>query len=388
MITRSGGAGDILMIEPVLEALYYEYAPARIILRTECDWVLQDHPMVWKTLRDNYHGTTYGKLPTGLIQTDLNGLFDEPVTMYHFDMHEVIEQLSGLHGVETWAAVANTRLLRRTPSFGHYNFKSNGKTVVQLRKREDGRDLQREDLPMDLLGDAVFVEPGSLNPKELVDLIGGSELFIGSDSVGLHIAHAAGVRKIVGLYSNMYPHTLRAYRGILVARNRTELTEKIKIALGEAKYPAYLNEGNAAEMIKNMALSYCRGHGLDVGSSRWELPGSIPIPSEDFRDNFNQGPFDYIFSSHCLEHIAAWQEELKLWESHLKPGGICLMYLPHPRMEMWSPNGPWVGGEHKWAPSPVTLSKWINQNTSLRVEEYSCYPDAYWSFYILARRSA
>ena len=34
LVTRYGGAGDMVMMEPVLEALYYKYAPAEVFLRT------------------------------------------------------------------------------------------------------------------------------------------------------------------------------------------------------------------------------------------------------------------------------------------------------------------------------------------------------------------
>lgn len=390
MVTRCGGIGDLLMLEPTIEALYHELAPAHIILRTWKDYahVLKDHPLIWKTIIDNYNGDEYGQHENGIFVSDLNGLLPEPQPIQHYNMLNVVETCAGMHGVDAFAAAANTKLLRRTPSFGHYKFEQHHRVVVQLRELNDGRDLTEAMLPMDLLEDAIFLRPGDATPEEFIDLIAGADVFIGPDSSGLHIAHAAGVRRIVGLYTWTFPAKIRAYSGIRQARTPEELRWQIEGALREERYPDWLNRGNAAETIRGFALQHCRGYGLDVGSSAWPLAGCVPIPGPDERHRFNEGPFDFIFSSHCLEHIAEWQDELKLWEQSVKVGGMVFIYLPHPAMEMWAPNGPWVGGEHKWAPSPVTLVKWLHENTSLRVDECSCYPDSYWSFYIIARRTA
>ena len=40
-------------------------------------------------------------------------------------------------------------------------------------------------------------------------------------------------------------------------------------------YPAHLNEGNAQSFIREKALVYCRGKGIDVGASEWPLPGVV-----------------------------------------------------------------------------------------------------------------
>jgi hypothetical protein len=389
MISRCGGAGDLLMLEPTIEALYYAHAPCRIILRTykDYEWVLRDSPFIWKTVLDTYHCEAYGMMQSGKTMSDLNGELSEPVEILHLNMHSVIEALDGMHGVDVWPPVANAKLLRRTPSFGHYNFERHHKTVVQLRECGDGRDLTREMLPMDLLGDAVFIE-GTMDNADYLKLIAGADTFIGPDSSGLHIAHAAGVRKIVGLYTKTYPAELRAYPGIRRAENTEQLRWQIEGALAEPLYPDYLNVGNAADAIRGSALLHCRGRGIDVGSSEWPLAGCVAVPTEAERHRIHEGPYDFLFSSHCLEHIEAWQDELKLWEQTVKVGGMCFLYLPHPAMEMWAPGGPWVGPWHKWAPSPVSLVKWLHENTALRVEEYSCYPDSYWSFYLIARRLA
>ncbi|MEI6387114.1 MAG: methyltransferase domain-containing protein [Spirochaetota bacterium] len=388
LVSRFGGAGDLLMAEPTIEALYYKFAPARIILRTYCDyeWVLSDHPLIWKTILDDFKCRTYGFLESGIIQTDLNGTLPAPERITHINLSDAVEVLNGIHGIEAFSGMANAKPLRKTPSFGHYDFPLNHKIVVQLRSMKDTRDLLKSDLPMHLLEDATFIE-GEMDPKEFRNLIAGADMFIGPDSSGLHIAHAAGVRKIVGLYAPGFPYGLRAYPGIQVATNTEELAWKIQAALEEPKYPEWVHTGDAIGFIKGEALTHCRGRGLDVGANAWPFPGAVAIETEYQRDKFNEGPFDFIVSSHCLEHISEWQAELKLWAESVRVGGTVFIYLPHPRMELWLPGSPWVGEYHVWSPEPNSLVKWLNENTSLQVDEYSCYPDSMWSFYIVARRT-
>lgn len=390
LVTRQGGIGDLLMLEPTIEALYYRHAPARIILRTHplYEGILSDHPLIWKHIYDDTGCNGYGLVQTGMVQTSLNGLLPTDTSLHCYNFIGGIEANYGLHGVDAFAAVAGVTLLRRTPSMGTYDLHSSGKVVVQLRNRGDGRDLLMTDLPP-LPNDTIFLSSDALSSspnQEYVNTIGSADMFIGPDSSGLHIAHACGVRKIVGLYTPNYPYWTRAYPGVVTTTNVTELQDAINSLLNEAKYPAFLNEGRALEGIRAKALAYCRGRGLDVGSSEWPLPGALALPTENERHLFDQGPFDFIFSSHCLEHIDDWQSELKLWAKSVRPGGTVFIYVPHPSMEPWRPGGEWVGHWHRWSPSPVTLVKWLMENTDLKVEEYSCYPDSYWSFHIIARR--
>jgi predicted SAM-dependent methyltransferase len=73
----------------------------------------------------------------------------------------------------------------------------------------------------------------------------------------------------------------------------------------------------------------------------WAFPGATPIDIA-FNDGFDalHLPFnnvDYIFSSHCLEHITNWVDVLEYWYSYLKVGGVIFLYLPHYDQEYWRP---------------------------------------------------
>lgn len=106
-----------------------------------------------------------------------------------------------------------------------------------------------------------------------------------------------------------------------------------------AQYPDYLRRGNACQFIVPTAAHYCQGVGLDVGPGRWPLPGATPVELSDGGDAMNlpAGRFDYVFSSHCLEHLANPVAALEHWKTRLVPGGALFLYLPHPDMEYWRP---------------------------------------------------
>lgn len=155
-------------------------------------------------------------------------------------------------------------------------------------------------------------------------------------------------------------------------------------------YPAYLHEGNAGAFIREKALSYCQGTGIDVGANEWPFPGAVAIddtPAENALklDRFQDASLDFVFSSHCLEHIAEWQTALKLWVSKIKPGGVLFLYLPHESMLLWQPRGPWVGGAHKWSPSHGVVTQFLTEH-GMEIVESNSGRDGYWSFHVCARK--
>lgn len=107
--------------------------------------------------------------------------------------------------------------------------------------------------------------------------------------------------------------------------------------------PEYITHGHAARFIQPVAQEVCKGKGLDIGCNRpeWALPEAMPIdPVIDDKWHALQlptGPWDYIFSSHCLEHVPNYVEALEFWTSQIKPGGILFLYLPHPDCLYWRP---------------------------------------------------
>ena len=115
------------------------------------------------------------------------------------------------------------------------------------------------------------------------------------------------------------------------------------------KYPDFQAEGNASQFAIPFAKKFCKGVGYDIGCNRleWSFPNSIPIDL-NFNDGYDayklyDGPVDYIYSSHCLEHLPDWITALDYWTSKIKVGGVLLLYLPHYNQEYWRP---WNNRKH------------------------------------------
>ncbi len=118
-------------------------------------------------------------------------------------------------------------------------------------------------------------------------------------------------------------------------------------------YPDYLRDGNACRFIIPMAKHFCNGMGVDVGASEWPLPGAIPVDLAIGRDASDiPVNLDYIFSSHCLEHIDDPIDILEYWKTRLKAGGVLFLYLPHPDMEYWLPQN-CRKHLHSWQPEEM-----------------------------------
>jgi len=155
-------------------------------------------------------------------------------------------------------------------------------------------------------------------------------------------------------------------------------------------YPDYLNHGDACSFIREKALLYCSGVGIDVGADAWPLPGAIPVREEKEQnayalDAFPNASLDFVFSSHCLEHLRHWERALELWIRKLKPGGRIFLYLPHESMKLWRRAGPWVGLRHEWIPTWQVLVPFLEKN-GVSVVEFDRGRDSYWSFFIAGKR--
>jgi len=99
---------------------------------------------------------------------------------------------------------------------------------------------------------------------------------------------------------------------------------------------------------------YCRGFGIDIGCGYQPFPSAsgVDIQTEcikfmqqvgtvhyvrDAIDLYGIGPAtqDFVFSSHCLEHLVDWRDAISEWTRVLKPQGYLVLYLPHKSWEKY-----------------------------------------------------
>lgn len=117
--------------------------------------------------------------------------------------------------------------------------------------------------------------------------------------------------------------------------------------------------------------NYCQGLGIDIGCGgdplfpeidKWDQ--SIdPAQEASCMKGVPDGKYDFVYSSHCLEHLDSPWMALRNWWRILKPGGYLILLLPHrdlyeKKLELPSSFNP----DHRWyfLPSlgqpPVTVS--------------------------------
>ena len=111
-------------------------------------------------------------------------------------------------------------------------------------------------------------------------------------------------------------------------------------------YPEFITKGFHSRFIFPVAKEICKGVGLDIGCNNpeWTFPGAYGIDVDYPKEGINamnipesQYGWDYIFSSHCLEHIPDYMAALRHWTEHLKQGGVLFLYLPHADCAYWKP---------------------------------------------------
>ena len=121
-------------------------------------------------------------------------------------------------------------------------------------------------------------------------------------------------------------------------------------------YPAFQAIGNASQFAISYAKHFCKGVGYDIGYSKdeWKYPGSIGIDKDDDCDEYHannlpKNNVDYIYSSHCLEHVDNWIETIEYWIDNIKPKGILFLYLPDFSQKYWRP---WNNKKHRHCFTP------------------------------------
>jgi SAM-dependent methyltransferase len=132
------------------------------------------------------------------------------------------------------------------------------------------------------------------------------------------------------------------------------------------KYPFFQTLGNASQFSIPFAKHFCQGVGYDIGfcKEEWKFPGAIGIDSS-LENGFDADHLpedtlvDYIYSSHCLEHVDNWVLTLEYWIQHLKPGGSLFLYLPDVSQKYWRP---WNNRRHKHCLTPELLKEFVQDH--------------------------
>jgi len=138
----------------------------------------------------------------------------------------------------------------------------------------------------------------------------------------------------------------------------------------------YICESERLAISKPMIFNYLKGNGVDLGAGHHKIrPESLGIDFGGcghswegdvtqlfwFRDNV----LDYVFSSHCLEHVIDDEATLREWVRALKPGGHLVLYVPDD--DVFDNSAMLKTGEHKRVYTQATLRDLLLKNKSLSI---------------------
>ncbi len=364
----------MIMMEPVLEALYYRHRPAEIYLRTHPHYA-DLHP---------FHPLIEEVVP-GILTANENsapGLPSDEKKPQGYDFFYnttgCVEMNRGVHGIDSFAFAMSAPPLRRTPvlyldpkipvepqdivihtpktgrgsprnaDFRNYDVPA----MIEAYLRKEGVEFKN----ITVIGQGEEMANGL---QDFARTIAGAELFVGPDSAGAHIAAALSVPHVVAYTPNFprltraYPNTISVHDGDIelllktVARAYRGITGKMKgTPHMPFRYPT-------AETLGRRFM-----HGKVYGPDGCELPG----PGSEQADGL-------ILCD--VTGDEKWRESLREWEDRLNDGGTLFLYEKHKK----------YGGF-----DAVLLVKFLIESVGLEILEYSATADRYGCYYVAARK--
>jgi len=341
-IKSFNGIGDLLFVTPTLRVIRESYPDAKITVNTNYPDLLFNNPFV-----DNINK---GKAGTFLGYPD-------PIHKIWPTEH---------HIVSDWRVICNAYELETAfpaiaPELYFPPSEEGGFIGVQIIHK--GHWYKKKVWPkFEYLCDfdEFLPIPKLNNIKSLVAFISSCRAVVCSEGGISHIAKAVGVPAIV-LYGGFANPEWNGYRDQInlcnekwcsYCYNPTECVNKIErlcmkeitvdqvlhAVEGLEKIPA-LSRHNAKEPIEADAERWCQGTGIDVGGGHWPLKGARSVDDCAKENAYNiandSNTLDYVFSSHCLEHLERPKEALEEWIRVLKKGGLLYLYLPHSDYLPW-----------------------------------------------------
>lgn len=125
-------------------------------------------------------------------------------------------------------------------------------------------------------------------------------------------------------------------RVLLILINNPVYFELIKIRYILFRRPmrsAETSKAYSRRRRESFFENYCIGKGLDIGyggdlltdnCSGWDFEDG----DAHFLKGIHDSEYDYVYSSHTLEHMRSPDLALKNWWRVLKPGGYLIIYVP------------------------------------------------------------
>ena len=348
-IKSFNGIGDLLFVTPTLRVIKESYPDAKITVNTNYPDLLFNNPFV-DNINEGKAGVFLG-YPDPIHKvwpTEHHIISDWRIVCKEYNLETATPPLAPelyFHNIREKHNNIGVQVIHK----GHWHAKKVWPKFNYLCDSDYLCDL-----------DGFVPIPKLKDIYELVVFISSCRAVICSEGGISHIAKAVGVPAIV-IYGGFASPEWNGYRDQInlcnekwcsYCYNPTECVNKIerlcmkeitvdqvlRSVEGLEKIPA-LSRHNAKFPIEADAERWCKGKGIDVGGGHWPLKGTRSVDECAEEDAYNitdgSGTLDYVFSSHCLEHLERPKEALKEWIRVLKKDGILYLYLPHTDYMPW-----------------------------------------------------
>jgi len=140
----------------------------------------------------------------------------------------------------------------------------------------------------------------------------------------------------------------------------------------------------------NFVTRYFVGDGIDIGSGPDPLnqymelfpliasvrPWDLRDGDAELMDSCLDGQFDFVHSSHCLEHMRDPDVALANWFRILKPGGYLIVVVPDEDMYEQGVFPSTFNTDHKWTFSIYKTSTWSSRSRNVLALLSKLGPDA------------
>ena len=131
-----------------------------------------------------------------------------------------------------------------------------------------------------------------------------------------------------------------------------------------------------AEAKKTLAIwgdfekEITKGSGIDIGCGPWPiLPHARPFDvSHGDANNIRKyvdEQFDWVFSSHCLEHMYKPYEAIQGWWELVKVGGHLIVTIPDEDLYEQGVFPSRYNYDHKWTFTVAKLNSWSSHSISI-----------------------
>lgn len=394
VIRRGAARGDVLMVTPIIRAIRERNIHTRIYVETSTPEVLVGNPNIVPSMRH---------LEQPIRKYDLDWSYEKSPKTHIVEAYAKVCFLPRDIDKSTDVYYAESDRLAAKAVMAYRRFATIHPGVTAWSGRNWGT-AKFSEFSTRLVGRGyeVVVVGDKHTPRisgETVDLRGASVgmtaafahrsgLFVGIDSFPMHIAQALRI-PTVGIFGAIDPklrlNGMPFIRGVTVPgleclgchheisrpvnesqckRDRVYCMEDLTVdmVLGEVDEALRIYSMDLeTSKIRDRVIEYCKGKGIDIGCSSDKItPGALGFdkkmgPDVDvvgdasMRMPFEDGEFDYVFSSHALEDIADTPATLQEWTRILRSGGHIIIQVPHPEHYKgfnadhvhpgWSPEG-------------------------------------------------